>query len=82
MSDEITFEELLACEPVRIKRPSSFKQLLADGFPCEGGLEMLALIEQLDDPGPQFAEVRRRYLQILDLQRGAVGGSARTPRSK
>jgi hypothetical protein len=68
--DDITFEELLAGEPtLRPTEPMSFKQLLKEGFPYQGGLERLALIEQMPDPGPQLAEVRRSYLQILEMQR-------------
>ena len=70
-AEEITFEELLTAEPARLEAPISFKQLLADGFPCHGGLERLAAIGQMPDPGPQFAEVRRRYLQVLEIQRKA-----------
>ena len=68
--DDITFEELLTDEPaVKSSTPMSFKQLLKEGFPCQGGLERLALIEQMPDPGPQLADVRRGYLQILALQK-------------
>jgi hypothetical protein len=71
-AEEITFEELLTAEPVHLGPPVSFKQLLADGFPRHGGLEGLAAIEQMPDPGPQFAELRRKYLQMVELQkRGA-----------
>ncbi len=70
-AEEITFEELLAAEPPRLEAPISFKQLLAEGFPCHGGLERLAAIGQMPDPGPQFAEVRRRYLHVLEIQRKA-----------
>jgi hypothetical protein len=71
-AEEVTFEELVAAEPARLGPPMSFKQLLADGFPSHGGVEGLAAIEQLPDPGPQFAELRRKYLQIVELQkRGA-----------
>jgi hypothetical protein len=28
----------------------------------------------MPDPGPQFAEIRRRYLQIVELQRRGVQG--------
>ena len=70
-AEEITFEQLLAAEPARLEAPSNFKQLLADGFPCHGGLERLTAIGQMPDPGPQFAEVRRGYLQMLELQRKA-----------
>jgi len=70
-AEEVTFEELMAAEPARLEAPMSFKQLLADGFPSHGGLERLAAIEQMPDPGPQFAEVRRRYLQVLEIQRKA-----------
>ena len=68
-AEEITFEQLLAAEPAQFEAPMSFKQLLADGFPCHGGLERLAAIGQMPDPGPQFAEVRRGYLQVLEMQR-------------
>ncbi len=71
-AEEVTFEELVAAEPARLGPPMSFKQLLADGFPSHGGVEGLTAIEQLPDPGPQFAELRRKYLQIVELQkRGA-----------
>ncbi len=70
--EEITFEDLLAVEPAPLEPPMSFKQLLADGFPSQCGLQGLAAaIEQMPDPGPQFAEVRRRYLQMLEIQRRA-----------
>jgi len=68
-ADEITFEELQAGEPARARPPTSFQQLLADGFPCQGGLAALAAIEQMADPGPELAEVRRQYLQIVEVQR-------------
>jgi hypothetical protein len=68
--DDITLEELQADEPaVKTTAPLSFKQLLKEGFPYQGGMEALAAIERMPDPGPQFAEVRQRYLQILALQR-------------
>jgi hypothetical protein len=73
-AEEITFEELLTGEPARLGLPMSFKELLADGFPCQAGLAGLAAIEQMPDPGPQFAEIRRRYLQIVELQRRGVQG--------
>jgi hypothetical protein len=66
--DDITFEDLLANEPAPVAPPLTFKQLLADGFPHEGGLAALAAIEQMEDPGEQFASVRRGYLQILKIQ--------------
>jgi hypothetical protein len=69
---EITFEDLLGGEPARVGPPASFEQLLADGFPLQGGLEGLLAIAQMTDPDPRFAEVRRRYLQILELQRRAA----------
>ena len=62
---EITFEDLLGAEPARAGPPTSFEQLLADGFPLQAGLEGLAAIERMGDPGPQLAEVRRTYLQIV-----------------
>ena len=49
--------------------PPDFKELLAEGFPRHGGLEGLAAIEKMADPGPQLAEVRQGYLQILKIQR-------------
>jgi hypothetical protein len=70
-AEEITFEELVAAEPARLGPPMSFQQLLADGFPCQGGLEGLCAIEQLPDPGPQFSELRGKYLQIVELQKRA-----------
>jgi hypothetical protein len=68
-TDDITFDDLLGGEPGGVAPPMTFKQLLADGFPRHGGLEGLAAIEQMADPGPQFAEVRQEYLQILKIQR-------------
>jgi hypothetical protein len=66
--DEITFQDLLAGEPAAAA-PSTFKQLLADGFPPQGGLAELAAIAQMEDPGEQFASVRQGYQQILKIQR-------------
>ncbi|HUD27022.1 MAG TPA: hypothetical protein VMQ45_15145 [Burkholderiaceae bacterium] len=67
--DDITFEDLLAYEPAGVAPPSTFKQLLADGFPHRGGLEGLAAIQRMPDPGPELAAVQRGFLQILKLQK-------------
>jgi len=69
--DNITLEDLMALEPADAAPRLTFRQLLADGFPRQGGLAGLAAIEQMDDPGPQFAAVRRGYQQILKMQRRA-----------
>ncbi len=76
-AEEVTFEELLAAEPARLGAPVSFKELLADGFPCHGGLEGLAAIERLPDPGPQHADLRRKYLQLVELQKRGLSASRR-----
>ena len=68
-TEDINFEDLLAGEPECGALPMTFGDLLADGFPRHGGLEGLATIENMADPGPQLAEVRRGYLQILKIQR-------------
>jgi hypothetical protein len=70
--DDITFEDLLAGDPACVAPPVTFQQLLVEGFPYKGGLEGLASIEQMADPGPQLAEVRQGYLQILKMQRRAA----------
>lgn len=67
-ADEITFADLLADEPVCAAPPKTFGQLLADGFPHKGGLPELAAIGQMEDPGPQLAAVRHRYLELLAVQ--------------
>jgi hypothetical protein len=67
--DDITFEDLLAGEPARPALPITFEQLLLDGFPHRGGLEGLAAIGSMPDPGPRLAGVRREYLQILKMQK-------------
>jgi len=68
LADEITYDDLLADEPACMAPPRTFKQLLADGFPHNGGLAELAAIERMEDPGPQLASVRQGYLQILKIQ--------------
>jgi hypothetical protein len=65
---EITFEDLLAGESASVASPTSFEQLLADGFPHKGGLEGLAAILRMEHPGPRFVAVRQSYLQILQMQ--------------
>jgi hypothetical protein len=67
--DDITLEDLMAGEPSRVRPPVSFQQLLKDGFPYQGGLEALAAIEQMPDPGPQLGDVRQGYLQIVAMQK-------------
>jgi hypothetical protein len=69
--DDITLEDLAASEPALAPptSPLSFKQLLKDGLPLHCGLEGLAAIEQLPDPGSRLAEVQRGYLQLLAQQR-------------
>ena len=69
--DDITFEDLLAAEPLGAAPPTTFEQLLADGFPHRGGVEGLAAIARMPDPEPRLAEVRRAYLQILKMQKSA-----------
>ena len=56
----ITFEDLMGGESARATPPMTFEQLLADGFPHRGGLEGLAAIERLPDPGPRLAAVQRQ----------------------
>ncbi len=73
LAGEITFEDLLDDQLACVAPPLTFEQLLVDGFPHQGGLEALAAVEQMADPGPQLAEVRRGYLQILKMQRRAAG---------
>jgi hypothetical protein len=69
--DDITLEDLVASEPAltRPTSPLSFKQLLKDGLPLHCGLQGLAAIERLPDPGSRLAEVQRGYLQLLAQQR-------------
>jgi hypothetical protein len=69
--DDITLEDLMAGEPAltRATSPLSFKQLLKDGLPLHCGLEWLAAIERLPDPGSPLSEVQRGYLQLLAQQR-------------
>lgn len=67
--DDITFEDLLDDEPAAAA-PASFSQLLADGFPRNGGMAELAAIAQLPDPGKRLAALQRGYQQILQKQRG------------
>jgi hypothetical protein len=71
-SDEITFEDLLADGPVCGAPPRTFGQLLADGFPREGGMAALSAIAQMPDPSSKHAAMRHQYLQILELQRRAA----------
>jgi hypothetical protein len=68
-ADDITFEDLMGGESGREAPPMTFEQLLADGFPHRGGLEGLAAIERMPDPGPRLAAVQRGYLQILKIQK-------------
>jgi hypothetical protein len=70
-ADEITFEDLLADEPACATSPMTFKQLLADGFPYQGGLEALSAIQRMPDPGPELVAVQHGYLQILKMQKSA-----------
>jgi len=53
-ANEITFEDLLADEPACATSPMTFKQLLADGFPYQGGPEALSAIQRMPDPGPEL----------------------------
>jgi len=71
-TDEITFKDLLADEPVCVAPPKTLAQLLADGFPHNGGLAELAAIAQMEDPRPQLATVRYGWLQLLQIQRSAA----------
>ena len=66
--DDITFDDLLDDEPTG-GQPMSFSQLLADGFPREGGMAELAAIAQLPDPGKHLAALQRGYRQLLEKQR-------------
>jgi hypothetical protein len=66
--DDITFEDLLGDEPEGTP-PASFSQLLADGFPRNGGLTALDAIARLPDPGKRLAALQRGYLQLLQKQR-------------
>ena len=68
--DDITFEDLLDDEPTG-PLPASFSQLLADGFPRNGGMAALTAIAQLPDPGTHLATLQRRYIQLLEKQRRA-----------
>ena len=70
--DEISFEDLMRGDPVPATPPTSFEQLLADGFPPHGGLEALAAIARMEDPGPRLARVRQAYLEILKRQKRAA----------
>jgi len=67
--DEISFEDLLCDEPALSTPATSFDQLLADGFPPNGGLEALAAIAGMEDPGPRLARVKLAYLEILKRQK-------------
>jgi hypothetical protein len=69
--DEITLEDLVASEPALTvsTRPLSFKQLLKDGLPLHCGLEGLAAVERLPNPGAKLSDVQRGYLQLLAQQR-------------
>jgi hypothetical protein len=66
--DDISFEDLLDSETDGVT-PTSFSQLLADGFPPNGGLAALDAIAHLPDPGKRLAALQRGYLQILQKQR-------------
>lgn len=66
---EISFEDLLGEEAARARPPATLRELLSEGFPCHGGLEVLAAIESMSDADPRMAEVRKSYLQILEMQR-------------
>ena len=66
--DDITFEDLLDDEPTG-GEPTSFSQLLADGFPRDGGMAELAAIVQLPDPGNRLSALQRGYRQLLEKQR-------------
>lgn len=66
--DDITFDDLLDDEPEGTS-PASFSQLLADGFPRNGGLAELDAISRLPDPGKRLAALKLGYLQILQKQR-------------
>ena len=68
--DDITFEDLVDDEPDGTA-PASFSQLLANGFPRNGGLAALDAIARLPDPGKRLAALQRGYLQILQKQRSA-----------
>lgn len=66
--DDITFDDLLDDEAAG-DTPMSFSQLLADGFPRDGGMAELAAIAQLPDPGKHLAALQRGYRQLLEKQR-------------
>ena len=71
--DEITLEDLLDDEPASGAPPTSFRQLLADGMPLHCGLDGLAVIERMPDPGTKLAPVRKEYLRLLEIQRRHAG---------
>ena len=66
--DDIRFEDLLDDEPAGAP-PANLAQLLADGFPRNGGVAELAAIAKLPDAGKRFEALQRGYLQILERQR-------------
>jgi hypothetical protein len=66
--DDITFDDLLDDEPAGTL-PTSFSQLLADGFPREGGIAALDAISRLPDPDQRLAGLQRGFEQILQKQR-------------
>lgn len=66
--DDITFDDLLDDEPSS-GPPMSYSQLLADGFPRDGGMAALAAIARLPDPGKPLAALQRGYRQLLEKQR-------------
>jgi hypothetical protein len=66
--DDITFKDLLDDEADGAP-PASFSELLANGFPRNGGMAELNVIAQLPDPGKRLAALQRGYLEILQKQR-------------
>lgn len=74
--EEITFEDLLDADepapPATPGRPASYRELLEQGLPREGGLEALAAMTGIDDKDPRAAGLRKAYRQLLAVQlRGA-----------
>ena len=69
--DDIRFEDLIDDEPPG-PAPTSLAELLANGFPANGGMTALAAIAAIAEapaPGTRLAAVQRGYRQILDKQR-------------
>jgi hypothetical protein len=66
--EEITLEDLMDEEPASAAAPATFEQLLADGFPRQGGMAALVAISQMQDPGARMAPVQLGYQQILRMQ--------------